>query len=250
MLSLLSKIPASTLIGKFLRIPLKILPKNLVVPILSGVLRGKKWIIGSGNHGYWIGIYEHEKQKAFSNSLHEDSVVYDIGANVGFYTLISAYITGLSGKVFAFEPSSRNCRYLRTHLDLNGVKNVTILEAAVSDYSGQGFFDRSDDSFQGKLAENGTPVKVVSLDTLVQKKKILPPDVMKIDVEGGELRVLKGSEQLLRRYSPNIFLATHGGDVHSACVEYLLSIGYSVRSLRKYSIKFTDELIATKELKR
>ncbi len=58
----------------------------------QGPLRGKKWIVGSSTHGCWIGSYEHKKQRTFWLSLRPNDVVYDIGANVGFYTLLAATV--------------------------------------------------------------------------------------------------------------------------------------------------------------
>ena len=59
----LSSISSNSFLGKILRFPLKFIPKNLAIFILQGKLRGKKWIVGSGNHGCWLGSYEYEKQK-------------------------------------------------------------------------------------------------------------------------------------------------------------------------------------------
>jgi len=68
-----SKISSDSIIGKFLRFPLKLLPQNMIVPIIQGKLRGKKWIVGSSNHGCWLGSYEYEKQVLFSKIVQEGS---------------------------------------------------------------------------------------------------------------------------------------------------------------------------------
>ena len=99
----LYRITSPTVIGKLLRFPLNLLPKKMVVSVLSGVLRGKKWIIGAGVHACWIGIYEHEKQKVFADALHAGHVIYDVGANVGFYTLVSAASAGAGGESFCLR---------------------------------------------------------------------------------------------------------------------------------------------------
>ena len=75
--------------AKVIRLPLRTVPPGTVVPILTGRLRGRKWIVGSGDHSCWIGSYELEKQRAFAQVVHPGETVFDLGANVGFYTLLA-----------------------------------------------------------------------------------------------------------------------------------------------------------------
>ena len=64
-----SSICTKSLIGRFLRSLLKLIPNNVILPIIQGPLRGKKWIKGSGDNGYWLGSYELEKQQLFTKFL-------------------------------------------------------------------------------------------------------------------------------------------------------------------------------------
>jgi hypothetical protein len=114
-----SGIPYKSSWGKLLRFPLRFLPKNLVVPVLQGPLRGKKWVVGSSNHGCWLGSYEFDKQKQFTESLARGQIVYDVGAHVGFYTLLASSLVGQEGQVIAFEPYPRNLEFLHRHVQLN-----------------------------------------------------------------------------------------------------------------------------------
>lgn len=245
-----SGISSKSVIGKLLRLPLRLIPSGMILPILQGRLKGKKWIAGSGNHGCWIGSYEHEKQTLFAKTIQEGFVVYDIGAHVGFYTLLASEIIGLNGKVAAFEPLPRNIHYLKEHLRLNRCENVTVLEAAVAERSGITFFEESTNNYMGSLSSKGRlEIKVVSLDNLVSKGEIPPPDYMKIDVEGSEMLVLSGAKSLLAQYHPTIFLATHGNKVHQQCCKFLKSIGYDLQSINeKQNIYETDEILALKKI--
>src|ERR1700745_973314 len=99
----LSGISNLTMIGKLLRAPLRLIPRSTVLPILQGPLRGKKWTAGSGSHGCWLGSYEYHKQRALQQELKVGNVVYDIGANVGFYTLLASVMIGDTGYVYSFE---------------------------------------------------------------------------------------------------------------------------------------------------
>jgi len=237
-------------LGKLLRFPLKLIPQKMIMPILQGRLKGKKWIVGSSNHGCWLGSYEYDKQILFSRTIKEGGVVYDIGANVGFYTLLSSETVGKKGKVIVFEPLPRNIHYLRKHLLLNRCENVTLIEAAVADKNGVAFFeDRTGYSTAHLSSEGHLEVKVVSLDKLVIDGTIPPPDYMKIDVEGAELLVLSGARSILANYHPTIFLATHGIEVHQQCCEFLEAIGYDLQSINGKNIDETDEILAFKKAK-
>lgn len=240
-----SGISNKTLIGKFLRLPLKFIPKDTVFPILQGKLKGKKWIVGSGNHGYWLGSFESKKRILFEKSVVKGSVVYDVGANVGFYTLLASFLVGDSGKVYAFEPVPENILYLNKHIKLNNASNVVVIEAAVSDQSGELNFKENVDSTQGSLSPEGSlVVKSVKLDDLAEKGSISIPQYIKIDVEGGEMLVLKGAKNILKRFHPTIFLATHGNDIHEECLNFLKLLGYKIEGIGNQDINKTDEIIA------
>jgi FkbM family methyltransferase len=244
----LSAISNNTLFGKLLRAPLRLIPPSAVVPILQGPLRGKRWIVGSGNHGCWLGSYEHDKQQAFRNAVKKGDVVYDVGANVGFYTLLASVLAGEAGYVYAFEPLPGNVRDLRRHLELNRVRNCAVIEAAVSIADGEAHFDPSGDRHQAHLSASGTSkVRTVALDTLVSQKEIRPPALMKIDIEGEELRCLRGCTNTLQMFRPAILLATHGQEIHDACVQFLTELHYKIVPLGKGSLAQSDELLAHRE---
>jgi len=217
------------------------------MPILQGKLKGKKWIVDSGVHSCWLGCYESEKQKVFIRTIKKGSVVYDVGAHVGFYSLLSSELVGLHGRVVAFEPNPRNINYLKRHLHLNRIDNVRVVEAAVADKSGSAYFQGSaDNNYGGNISSEGSiKVRLVSLFELVTNRTIQAPDYMKIDVEGAEFLVLKGAEQLLVDFRPVIFLSTHGADVHRQCCDYLKSMGYNLQSLNEKNIDGTDEVLAS-----
>ena len=114
-----------------------------------------KWITGSGVHGYWLGIYENEKQRKFCQCVKTGGVVYDIGANVGFYTLLASVLVGETGRVVAFEPLLANLDYLGRHLALNNIRNTQVIEAAVSDENGRAMFSEVSERSSGHLDYTG-----------------------------------------------------------------------------------------------
>src|SRR3989442_1960320 len=105
-----------TILGRALRFPLKLIPSDASIPILKGPLGGKGWIAGSSIHRCWLGYYEPAKQRAFSAAIESGDVVYDLGANVGLYSLLASFLVGPRGRVFSFEPVPRNLSFLRRHL--------------------------------------------------------------------------------------------------------------------------------------
>lgn len=232
-------------LGKLLRLPLQLIPAKAQIPILQGRLRGKRWIVGSGQHGCWLGSYEYQKSHLFAQMIKPGSVVYDVGAHVGWYTLLAAVVVGDTGKVFAFEPAPLNMQYLREHLRINTISNVTAVEAAVANDVGFTRFDGEPSGYMGRLAEQGNQqVAVTTLDELTQGRQAPHPHVMKIDVEGAELRVLEGAEKTLNTTHPTIFLATHGADVHQACCDFLRDLGYRLSPIENADISMTREVLA------
>lgn len=240
-----SGISEQTFLGKLLRYPLKFIPRRMMVPILQGRLRGKKWIAGSSTHGCWLGSYEYDQRLLFEQLVTEGSVVFDLGAHVGFYTLLAAVLVGPRGKVYAFEPLPDNIHFLKAHLRLNRITNVTVIDRAVSDRSGVATFVEEPSSAMGHFTAHGElRVQTVSLDDLFLEGIIPAPDFIKIDVENAEWLALKGAENLLRIARPTIFLSTDIYDSHRQCCQFLESFGYQLRPMGARSLEQAEEILA------
>jgi hypothetical protein len=149
-----SALPATNFLGRITRYPLRILPRTMTVPILQGPLRGKKWIVGSQRHAFWLGSYEPQMQSLIAREVKPDAVFYDVGANVGFYSLLASILVD-PGKVFAFEPLPSNIVYLCRHLALNAVKNVEVFELAICDQVGASSFEEEGTGAMGRLKTMG-----------------------------------------------------------------------------------------------
>ncbi|EKQ54512.1 MAG: methyltransferase, FkbM family [Methanobacterium sp. Maddingley MBC34] len=223
-----SLVPLKGQIGRFFN---KILPEDMVAPILHGKLKGKKWYVRSLNIECALGTYEKALRSIFEQELNVGSVVFDIGSNVGFYSLLSSTIVGDEGHVVAFEPLLRNLYYLKKHLEMNNCDNAEFIAAAVSDDCGTSFFEDVSVAMShitDIAGENTIKVKTVRIDNLVEMKRIPAPDFMKIDVEGAEFLVLKGSENTIKKYKPKIFLETHSDELREDCYNFLKNAGYRV----------------------
>jgi FkbM family methyltransferase len=230
---------ARRLPGKVLRTPLRLIPLGTTVRILMGPGRGLKWLAGSGPHSCWLGFNELRKRVVFASAVRPGDTVYDIGANVGFYSLMAARWVGRSGHVVAFEPVPSNLRWLRRHLEVNGVSNVRIEEVAVWHTNGRRRFMETADRVSSHVSERGQfTVRTATVDTLMASGRYPPPTHVKIDVEGAELQVLQGARDTLSTWSPTVFLATHGTPCESDCRDLLQSVGYAMQPIRGYEREF------------
>lgn len=220
-----------TRLGRILRLPLSLIPHDSVIPILRGPLRGKKWIVGSSVHACWAGTYEVETLAAFASAIKPGTCIYDIGANVGIFTLLASLRTGPAGKVYAFEPFPRNARYLRRHIQLNQLQNCCVMEVGASDTEGTQRFSTACEYHVGRFSADGDlAIPCVTLDACIYGgRKLRPPDVIKMDVEGAEFLVLQGAARALSEYHPTLFIEIHGSAQHRDCHDLLASKGYKLR---------------------
>jgi FkbM family methyltransferase len=217
------------------------------MPVLSGPLRGKKWIVGSSPHRCWLGTYEREIQALFSKTVTQKSTVFDLGGQVGFYSLLASRLVGRDGKVFVFEPLLQNLNYLRMHLELNKVRNVTVIEAALSYKNGFAFLDPGPDGERAQLSSSGrSRVMTCSLDHLLELGQIPVPDTIKMDIGGGEFAALCGAKALLSKAHPTIFLTTHGESLQRECCAFLELLGYRLEPVDGKPLEASSELIATR----
>lgn len=231
---------------KLMQLPLRLFRPGMTMPVLSGRLRGKKWIVGSSPHSCWLGTYEREKQALFSKTVSRKSTVFDIGGNVGFYTLLASRRVGRRGKVFVFEPLPRNLDYLQKHLELNKSRNVTVIEAAVSYKNGFASFEAGPDGEKAQLSSSGQlRVRTCTLDTLLELGQIPLPDTIRMDIGGAEFAALCGAKSLLSKAHPTIFLSTHGDTPHRECCAFLELLGYRLAPIDGKPLENSREIIAT-----
>jgi FkbM family methyltransferase len=218
------------------------------VPIICGKLSGRLWTLGSGGKilRYITTTYELPLINLFEKHVSKGNVVYDIGSHAGYFTLYSSYLVGEKGKCYAFEPNKRVYRCLIKNIKINKRNNVFTFNVAVSDKEGFVFFKTGKGSGTGKISHDlgEYKVKVIKLDNFV-KYETYPPNVIKIDVEGEELNVLKGAKNLLTECSPLIFLSAHSQQLYDSCCEFLKSLGYEIKSIQQMK----DLIIAFKNKK-
>jgi FkbM family methyltransferase len=202
---------------------------------------------GPSNRAYASGNNELPIQRALAEYLKGGGVLYDIGANVGFFTVLGARLAGPTGLVYAFEPVPENAAYVRLNVRLNGFRNVRVIEKAVSSQSGPGELWVAEYSGGAALTTTAMPpdakttiaIEVVSIDDLVPLRNWRLPTVVKIDVEGAEMDALKGMLRTLREARPVVVYEIDDGKPegferkYHACEEFLQQAGYRVQRLEE-----------------
>lgn len=246
-----SAVSSNTWYGKALRLPLRLIPGGVMLPILQGPLVGEKWIVGSSVHACWLGSYEIEKCRLIQQAVRAGSTFFDVGAQAGYHTLLASRLVGPYGRVFAFEPAPRNIRYLRKLVAGRNLDNVAVVEAAVCDHNGAAAFETGPSCVAGHLAETGDLlVRTVSLDEEIAQGRLPPPDYIKIDVEGAEMNVLMGAQTLLRERHPALFIDTHSflgpqfAGLHEQCCNFLRTVGYELRPILGRGLEQTSQVYA------
>ena len=145
------------------------------------------------------------------------SCVLDIGAHIGLVALPVSKVLAPKGRVYAFEPATFNRNILLRHAKLNNANNIEIIDSLVGEKEVDKvvFYESKSDSPLGTIAlgsNQGDFIKKykrqVSIDSFCEQKGIIP-EVIKIDVEGAELGVLRGAQKILKRYRPTIILSVH-----------------------------------------
>jgi FkbM family methyltransferase len=249
--------PISRIIRKGLNAAM---PKGLTsVTITSGELPPLRIAIDlQSEKSYWLGTYEPELQTAIRDLVKPGMKVYDVGANIGFFTLLFANIVGEAGKVFAFEALPGNVERLRINLALNRLEGrVSVISSAVIDGSREVNFIIGPSDNMGKVnGSAGRPMAIdtecitipgISLDDFVYQEDHPAPQVVKMDIEGGEVLALPGMKRLLSEHHPVLFLECHDRKAIGISWEILSGQGYSIRRLqRNYPIVSMPESLDRK----
>src|SRR5882672_7880044 len=145
------------------------------------------------------GLLEAEDLGLFLSLIQPGMTVFDIGANVGMYTVRAAKRVGAGGRVHAFEPTPQVAEKLRENILLNRLSNVTVQQVAVSDVPGVCTFFLEEECNQNSLvATAGTPiqVKAITLDAYLNAVGMTQVDMIKIDIEGAEAKALRGGKSI------------------------------------------------------
>ncbi|TFG23856.1 MAG: FkbM family methyltransferase [Promethearchaeota archaeon] len=215
-------------LSKLVLLVIRFIPSGTPVPVLKGPLRKFKWIAGAyPGSGKGLSVIfnscEPEIVNAALKFMNKKIICFDIGANVGLYTLLFAKYSKF---VYAFEPIPRNIKYLYETIQLNKIKNVLIVPCAISNSKEIKWMDTPKKEASFKLVDKGNYLTLtISLDEFIEKSNV-SPRIIKIDVEGAEYLVLKGGKNFLLKYKPIILLSTHSKELKHKCFNLLKKLNY------------------------
>lgn len=217
-----------------------ILPSNekVCAQVREGPLKGI-WFELNPRTGsnFFQGDAEYTGQQLLAHRLRPGMVLYDLGANIGLYSLLAARIVGAAGCVYSFEPDAEVAARLRRNIARNGFTNVTVIEAGVWSTSGDFNFvaadssspDRGTGTFVPEYgASSGTKIRCVALDDFIASAPL--PHVIKCDVEHAEVEVLRGARKLIETCRPWILCEMHSEENSHAACEFLSGLGYAFES--------------------
>jgi len=185
------------------------------------------------------GIGEPQVQKALVDHLRPGMTFYDVGANIGFFSLMAARIVGPEGRVISFEADPEIAARLRENLARNQFTHAHVEQKAVWSESANVSFARVDPSTSpdrglGHVSPNGSApgtitVEAVSLDQYTASHP--PPDFLKCDVEGAEVAVFQGASQLFAGKRPILLVEIHSPENHRALLQKFAGHGYLCQNL-------------------
>ena len=213
------------------------------VVIASGGLAGFHMLLDlQREKDYWLGTYEPDLQAAVVEFVKPGMVVFDVGANIGYISLLLARQVGETGKVFSFEALPTNLERLRQNILLNDFpQRIEIIPAAVVESSrtvrflvgpstGMGKADgsagRMEYDYQDSLSVNG-----LSLDSFIDDLGHPPPQVIKLDIEGGEVLALPGMRRLLKKNRPLILMELHGPLSAKVAIDEFSMADYQLKAM-------------------
>ena len=172
---------------------------NAKDPVVSGALT--------------LGVYEKAETAFFCAVCREGMTFLDVGANIGYYTALASARVGPRGKIVALEPDPENFRFLERTVAANGARDVTCIQKAASDAEGIlrlyiSIANRGDNRLWAyELSDNSFEVAVSTVDSMLGERGVRSVNLVKMDVQGYEGRVLRGMRETLGRSDHVILLA-------------------------------------------
>ena len=213
------------------------------VEVAAGELAGVKVLLDmQAEKDYWLGTYEPELQAAIKNFVRPGDVAYDVGANIGYISLLFARAVGSSGRVFSFEALSDNQLRLEANLSLNpSLGVVRLVPQAVVDkpreveflvHASGGMGKATGSAGRQEQYQETLKVLGTSLDNFVFAQDNPPPDIIKLDIEGGEVMAMPGMTRLLTEVRPLFFIELHGPEAARVVWDTLTEHGYSLHGMQ------------------
>lgn len=199
-----------------------------VLSVRSGALAGALLEVDVRKQRDMIaGTYESGVQAVLAQHVGPGETAFDVGAHLGFFTLLLARLVGRDGEVVSVEPDPFMGPRLESNLRKNDAGNVTVVKAAVGTVARERRFSPGAGGGVGHLAQDGEiQVAGTTLDELAES--FGPPTLVKVDVEGGEIEVLEGGSGLLANHKTVFVVEVHDEQVQSKAQKLLAEFDYDI----------------------
>jgi FkbM family methyltransferase len=168
-------------------------------------VQGHKMFLDPRDHLnlFFNGIYEPFETQIVKTEIRKGDIVLDIGANIGYYTLIFAKLVGPEGKVFGFEPDPANFALLKKNVVANHYHNVILVNKAVASKTGKIQLYLSDDIGDHRIYDTGDGRKVIEIEAIrlddYFNQGNARVDFIKMDIQGAEWEAIQGMSLLLQK---------------------------------------------------
>lgn len=195
-----------------------------------------------GQTVFALGEYEAPTTSIFQQVLKPGSVFIDVGAHVGYFSALAARIVGENGRVYAFEAIPENAKMIRKNAQINRFENVRVESVILSDQPGSLIFHYGPEGHSGVSSirevsgsSRHVEMKAERLDQFMSQ--ITQVDLIKIDVEGAELRVLLGAQRILKKYRPALIIEVTPafleelGDSETRLMGLMDELGYTRKNI-------------------
>lgn len=153
--------------------------------------------------------YETYELNLFKKLAEKSSVVFDIGANIGLYSLVTANLKGPKNKIYAFEPIEENQYYIEHNIKLNKFKNIKLIPMAVGDKESKLKIYLANNSIgthsAGKVTSNSVEIDQTTIDSFSKQENVVP-DLIKMDIEGYEAYAINGGINTLKKHKPTLLI--------------------------------------------
>lgn len=221
--------------------------RGLAAPIVTGE-EGVRLELGTdyvARSIFYSSNWEPEETALLRSLTPDGGTFLDVGANIGYFTLLASRWVGATGRVFAFEPVTSTHARLRRNIALNEASNVIPIQMGAASASGRAEIALEDDAGHSHLVSGGNTgnrqetITLTTVDAFVASKGLQRVDVLKIDVEGADFEVLRGAVTTLRRFQPVVLMEVELISRFGATVDdvrlFLDGVGYDGELIRHRS---------------
>lgn len=194
---------------------------------------------------FYLGRFEYETIWFFKKVLKPGMIVFDVGGNIGIFSLIAANKVNNSGSIYAFEPAEKANKIFNENISLNKINNISLFKLGVADKAGTLAFHVCEDDAYNSLGDKPqndviytTEIEVISIDEFCKKNGIEKIDVLKIDTEGAESKIIAGAKRMLEGNKAPIVFCEYNRRVQSKDDLAKLEASFKDYGYKLYYLKY------------